>query len=230
MSDICCAVPSADAQVTRKYRRALWIALAVNVTMFAVEIFASWSSGSVSLLADAVDFFGDAANYTISLLVFSLAPVWRSRTAMLKGVSMAAFGVFIVGQIVWAAVHGTVPEAGVMGVVGFVALLANVGVAVLLYAFREGDADMRAVWLCSRNDALGNLAVLLAALGVFGTHTGYPDLLVAAIMATLALLSARTVIAHARRELRESANSGRPRTQHDDHHAGSGDRSPGEIP
>jgi Co/Zn/Cd efflux system component len=201
VSDSCCATPRADAQVTRKYRRALWIALAVNVTMFAVEIIASWRSGSVSLLADAVDFFGDAANYTISLLVFSLAPVWRSRTAMLKGVSMGAFGLFIVAQIVWAAVHGTVPEAGVMGVVGFIALLANVGVAVLLYAFREGDADMRAVWLCTRNDAIGNLAVLLAALGVFGTRTGYPDLLVAAVMATLALLSARTVIAHARREL-----------------------------
>jgi Co/Zn/Cd efflux system component len=201
VSDSCCATPRADTQVTRKYRRALWIALAVNVTLFAVEIIASWRSGSVSLLADAVDFFGDAANYAISLLVFSLAPVWRSRTAMLKGVSMGAFGVFIVGQIVWAAANETVPEAGVMGVVGFVALLANVGVAVLLYAFREGDADMRAVWLCSRNDALGNLAVLLAALGVFGTRTGYPDLLVAAVMAILALLSARTVITHARREL-----------------------------
>lgn len=207
VSDSCCAVPRADARVTRKYRRALWIALAVNVTLFAVEIVASRRSGSVSLLADAVDFFGDAANYAISLLVFSLAPVWRSRTALLKGLSMGAFGVLIIGQIVWAAVHGTVPEAGVMGVVGVIALLANVSVAVLLYTYRDGDADMRAVWLCTRNDAIGNLAVLLAALGVFGTRTGYPDLLVAAVMATLALLAARTVIVHARRELQSSSTS-----------------------
>jgi Co/Zn/Cd efflux system component len=202
MTESDCAVPRADTGINRKYRRALWIALAVNATMFAVEIVAGWRAGSVSLLADAVDFFGDAANYGVSLLLYSFAPVWRSRTALLKGASMAAFGVLVLGQAAWAAAEGTVPEASIMGIVGFTALLANVGVTILLFSFREGDADMRAVWLCSRNDAIGNLAVLVAALGVVGTRTGYPDLLVAVIMATLALLSARTVIRHARRELR----------------------------
>jgi Co/Zn/Cd efflux system component len=190
-----------DAQVTRRYRRALWFALAVNAVMFVVEIVAGWRAGSVSLLADAVDFFGDATNYAISLLVFSLGAVWRSRTALGKGLTMAAYGVFILGKTVWAAVSGTVPHADVMGIVAVIALIGNASVAVTLYAFREGDADMRSVWLCSRNDAIGNLAVLLAAVGVFGTGSGWPDLIVAAGMALLALASAHTVIRHARLEL-----------------------------
>jgi Co/Zn/Cd efflux system component len=120
---------------------------------------------------------------------------------------MAAYGIFILAQTAWVAAHNTVPQAEAMGVVAVVALLANVSVAAVLYRFRDGDADMRSVWLCSRNDALGNLAVLLAALGVFGTGAGWPDLLVALIMAILALTSARTVVLHARRELKAAASS-----------------------
>jgi Co/Zn/Cd efflux system component len=188
-------------------RRALWFALVVNASMFAVEIFVGWRADSVSLLADAVDFFGDAANYAISLFVFSLAAVWRSRTALFKGLMMAAYGIFILAQTAWVSAHNTVPQAEAMGVVAVVALLANVSVAAVLYRFRNGDADVRSVWLCSRNDALGNLAVLLAALSVFGTGAGWPDLLVALIMAILALTSARTVVLHARRELKAVARS-----------------------
>ena len=204
MSDSCChhgcAAP-APSQNPR-YRRVLWAALVVNAFMFVVELAGGLHAGSVSLLADAVDFFGDAANYGLSLLVLGLALSWRARAALLKGLSMGAFGVFVLAQAGWSVAAGTVPEPVTMGVIGALALLANVAVAAMLYAWREGDANMRSVWLCSRNDALGNLAVMAAALGVFGTGRGWPDLAVAAIMAVLALTAARAVIRQARAELR----------------------------
>ena len=183
------------------YRRVLWIALAVNALMFAIEIAAGVRAGSVSLLADAIDFFGDAANYGLTLAVLSLGVVWRARAALVKAASMLAFGVLVLGKALWAVGHGLPPEPLTMGVVGAVALAANVGVAFLLYAFREGDANMRGVWLCTRNDAIGNVAVLLAALGVFGTGTAWPDLLVASGMAALALWSAWAVLHQARGEM-----------------------------
>ena len=183
------------------YRRILWIALVVNTAMFFVEVGAGISAGSMSLLADAVDFLGDAANYGISLWVLGMTLTMRARASMIKAWSMGAFGIWVLGGTIWHAFSGTVPDARAMGVVGTLALAANVGVAVLLYRFRAGDSNMRSVWLCTRNDALGNLAVLLAALGVFGTGTSWPDLLVAAIMGGLALSSAWQVIHHARSEL-----------------------------
>ena len=156
----------------------------------------------MSLLADAVDFFGDAANYGIALLVLGMALRWRARAALLKGISMGAFGVFVLGRAAWSAASGTVPEPVTMGAIGALALLANVSVAAMLYAWREGDANMRSVWLCSRNDAIGNLAVMAAALGVFGTGSAWPDLVVATVMGGLALSAAHTVIRQARAELR----------------------------
>jgi Co/Zn/Cd efflux system component len=193
---------SGTDQISARFRRALWIALALNAAMFCVEIVSGLSAHSVSLLADAVDFFGDAASYGISLFVLSRATVWRSRTALAKGWVMGGYGVFVLAQAALAAAHGVVPQASTMGIVGALALLVNVTVAVLLYAFREGDANMRSVWLCTRNDAIGNLAVLGAALGVLGTGSRWPDLIVAAIMGTLGLTASRSVIAHARQELR----------------------------
>ncbi|HEU4850645.1 MAG TPA: cation transporter [Telluria sp.] len=199
----CCTGSCAPATppVDKQYRRILWIALLVNAAMFGVELAAGWTSGSVSLLADAVDFFGDAANYGVSLFVLALAPVWRSRAAYGKGVTMGLYGLFVLGTAVHHLAAGTVPEAATMGVVGAVALAANVLVAALLYAYRNGDSNMRAVWLCSRNDAIGNVAVMAAALGVSASGAGWPDLLVAAGMGVLGLSSARSVIVHARREL-----------------------------
>jgi len=191
----------AGGTVPPGYRRALWIALAVNAAMALVEIGAGLAAGSVSLLADAVDFVGDAANYGLSLAVLAMALHWRSRVALLKGWTMAGFGVFVLGRAAWSLATGQVPEPVTMGVVGTLALLANVGVALLLYAYRDGDANMRSVWLCTRNDAIGNLAVLAAAAGVFGTGRGWPDLLVAVVMATLALTAARSVLRQARHEL-----------------------------
>jgi cation diffusion facilitator family transporter len=191
-----------EGHVPPGYRRALWVALAVNAAMFLLEVGAGLSSGSVSLLADAVDFFGDAANYGLSLAVLAMALSWRSRAAMLKAASMLLFGAVVLGRALWEAFHGVPPQPVTMGLVGLLALAANLGVAWLLYAYRDGDANMRSVWLCTRNDALGNVAVLLAALGVFGTGSRWPDLAVAAVMAALALSAGLSVVRQARHELR----------------------------
>lgn len=182
-------------------RRALWLALLANAAMFAVEVGSGLASGSVALLADAVDFAGDAASYALSLAVLALAPVWRSRTALLKAAAMGTFGVGVLGLALWRLWHGQPPEPLTMGVVGLAGLLVNLGVAWLLYRFREGDANLRSVWLCSRNDALGNLAVLGAAAGVFGTGRAWPDLAVATFMATLAVTASVAVYRQARNEL-----------------------------
>jgi Co/Zn/Cd efflux system component len=187
------------------YARVLWIALAINFAMFAVEIGAGMRSGSVALLADAIDFFADAANYALTLAVLSLGVAWRARAALVKAASMIVFGVLVLAKAVWGAKLGIAPEPMTMGVVGALALAANLGVAVMLYAFRNGDANMRSVWLCTRNDAIGNVAVMIAALGVFGTGTVWPDLAVASIMAALAIHAGWSVIRHARHELRAHA-------------------------
>jgi Co/Zn/Cd efflux system component len=194
------AVPQAPG-----YARVLWIALAINFAMFAVEIGAGLRSGSVALLADAIDFFADAANYALTLAVLSLGVAWRARAALVKAVSMIAFGVLVLAKAVWGAKLGIAPEPVTMGLVGALALAANLGVAAMLYAFRNGDANMRSVWLCTRNDAIGNAAVMVAALGVFGTGTVWPDIGVASIMAALAIHAGWSVIRHARGELRADA-------------------------
>jgi Co/Zn/Cd efflux system component len=186
-------------------RGALWIALVLNAAMFLVEIGAGLAAESTSLLADSADFLGDAANYGLALAVLSLALVWRARVALVKGISMGLFGLWVAGMTLSHAIAGTVPEPATMGAVGFVALAVNVLVTVILFRFRKGDSNMRAVWICSRNDALGNLAVMAAASGVFVTGTAWPDLAVAAFMAALALWGSAQVIAHARRELRQPA-------------------------
>lgn len=199
----CCSggCTSTQPPVDPAYRRILWIALAVNAGMFGVEVYGGWAAGSVSLLADAVDFFGDAANYAVSLFVLGMAPLWRSRTALIKGLTMGGYGVFVLGAAAWNLASGTVPAHVTMGTIGFVALLANLLVAVLLFSYRNGDSNMRSVWLCTRNDAIGNVAVMLAAFGVFGTGSGWPDIAVAFIMGILGLTAAKTVITQARAEM-----------------------------
>lgn len=202
----CCSGSCASSNpVSPRYRKALWVALVLNALMFAVEIAGGLKSGSVSLLADAVDFAGDAANYGLSLAVLSMGLMWRARAAWVKGVTMGAYGVLVLAKTAWAAALGVPPEPLTMGAVALLALAVNLGVAVMLYAFRNGDANMRSVWLCSRNDAIGNVAVMLAALGVFGTGTAWPDLLVAGVMAALALTASVAVVRHARAELASPA-------------------------
>jgi Co/Zn/Cd efflux system component len=184
------------------WRRALWVALAVNAGMFLLEIVAGVAAGSASLQADALDFLGDSANYAISLTVAGMVLAWRARAALLKGASLGLLGLWVLGSTAWHAYAGTLPRAEVMGVIGLLALLANAGVALMLYRYRTGDANMRSVWICSRNDAIGNAAVLLAAAGVFGTGTGWPDITVATIMAVLGIGGGWQIVRQASAELR----------------------------
>jgi len=189
------------------FRKALWIALWVNLAMFVVEGIASLSSGSVSLMADAIDFFGDSANYILSLTVLSMGMLWRGRAAMVKGITITVFGLAVWARAIWVVQAGITPEPLTMGAVGLLALAANMSVAAILFKFREGDSDMRSVWLCSRNDAISNIAVMVAALGVFGTGTAWPDLVVAAIMGTLAITAGISVVRHARSDIAEARAS-----------------------
>jgi Co/Zn/Cd efflux system component len=192
--------PASQASSPR-YRRILWIALIVNALMFLVEIGAGLKSGSVSLLADSVDFFGDAANYGLALWALSLAAVWGSRVALLKGITMLLFGLAVLARTAWSSWAGEMPEAITMGAIGSLALAANLLVAALLYQYREGNANMRSVWLCTRNDAFGNIAVLFAGIAVWGSGSAWPDLAVALVMAGLAIHSGSQVIRHALAEL-----------------------------
>lgn len=198
----------------RAWRRVLWIALAINVVMFAVEIVAGVAAGSASLKADALDFLGDAANYAISLGVTGMALVWRARAALAKGLSILLFGIWVMVSAGWMAIEGVVPAAETMGLVGMIALLANLACAAMLWRHREGDANRRSVWICSRNDVIGNFAVVAAALGVFGTGTGWPDIAVAAIMGILALSGGWQIICQARHELGERPTFRRTESAH----------------
>ena len=160
------------------------------------------------VLPSFLDFLGDSASYAISLFVLSLAMKWRTGAAMVKGVSMGLFGLWVVGATIWSFIVTGKPSAVIMGSIGMLALIANVFSAFLLYRFREGDANMRSVWLCSRNDAISNIAVMIAASGVFYTGQNWPDLLVAIIMAGLALFASFQVIRHARQEWRQTNDQG----------------------
>lgn len=200
---------AAGASLVRdpRWRRALWIALVVNAAMFFVEVGGGLSAESASLLADAVDFAADAANYGLSLAVLGFAAVWASRVAWLKGWAMALYGLGVLAHAGWLAWHGSAPDATTMGGIGLLALAANLGVAALLYRFRKGDANAESVWLCSRNDALGNAAIVLAALGVFGTGSAWPDLAVAAVIAGLGVSGGIRVLRSARHELKAHAHA-----------------------
>jgi Co/Zn/Cd efflux system component len=206
MADCCCTPPSLDLDPHKGkaaiYRRVLWFVLAINAAMFFVEVGAGLAAGSASLQADALDFLGDAANYGISLLVVGMALRYRALAALAKGATMGAFGLWVVATVIWHAVNGTLPSAFTMSTVGIVALVANAASFGLLWAYRHGDANMRSAWICTRNDVLGNVAVLVAALGVFGSGAGWPDVVVAAIMAALALQASVNVVSQALGELR----------------------------
>jgi Co/Zn/Cd efflux system component len=199
----CCSVPESN-QPDPRFRKALWFALWINLAMFFVEGAASLQSGSVSLLADAIDFFGDSANYVLSLSVLSMGMLWRGRAAMVKGVTMTLFGFAVLGRAIWVAQSGITPEPFTMGAIGLLALVANAVVAITLFKFRAGDSDMRSVWLCSRNDAIGNVAVMAAALGVFGTGTAWPDLAVATVMGLLAITAGVSVVKHAKDDIKQA--------------------------
>jgi len=202
MAKSCCQNPdpAQSAYNNPRWRVILWIALVANAAMFVVEITSGVAADSRALQADALDFFGDAANYAISLGVAGMALAWRARAALLKAATMLAFGLWVIGYAIYGLVVGSSPEPQTMGLIGTLALIVNIAVALLLFRYREGDANMRSVWICSRNDAIGNIAVLAAALGVFGTGQAWPDLLVAGVMAGLAIWGSVEVFNQARGE------------------------------
>ena len=199
MGTSCCddGCSSSGSGPDGRYRRILWVALAINLAMFFVEIVASILSSSVSLRADALDFLGDAANYALALAVFGMTLRWRASAALLKGGVMGAFGLWVAASAVYHAIYATVPRAEVMGVIGVVALTANLAVAALLYRYRQGDSQALSVWLCTRNDALVNIAVIAAGVGVWASDTPWPDIAVAAVIACLGLSSAVRIVRRA---------------------------------
>ena len=188
------------------YRRALWAVIAINGVMFLVEMAAGMLAGSQALKADALDFLGDTVTYCISLFVIGMPLVWRARAALAKGLSLGAMGLWVLGSTVYHVLVLGIPQAEVMGAIGFLALLANLTSVLLLLKFRDGDANVRSVWLCSRNDAIGNVAVIFAASGVWATGTAWPDLIVAGIMVTLFLWSSAQIVRQALTELRTEKN------------------------
>ncbi|MCK8641661.1 cation transporter [Acinetobacter schindleri] len=200
-----CSHESAPIKPNSKFRMALWIALWINLSMFLVELVGGAYAHSSALWADSLDFFGDAVNYGISLAVLGASLYWRATVALIKGLTMAAFGLVVMAKVIYAYLLGIPPEAITMGIIGAIALLANVITAVILYAFRDGDSNMKSVWLCSRNDAIGNVAVIFAAIGVFGTGSLWPDMIVAVIMASLGLTAGYQVVKQALQERRTTA-------------------------
>ena len=176
------------------YKRRLWLVIAINAGMFGVEMTAGQLAQSQALQADALDFAADALTYGISLAVIGASIKVRSNAAMAKGISLLLMGLWVFGSTIYRVFYVGVPAAGIMGGIGFLALSANLASVLILVKYKDGDANVRSVWLCSRNDAIGNVAVMIAALGVWGTSTGWPDLIVAAIMAGLFLTSATQIL------------------------------------
>lgn len=190
------------------YRRALWAVIAINASMFLIEMGAGQIAGSQALKADALDFLGDSATYSMSLFVIGMPLVWRARAALIKGVSLGLMGIWVFGSTAYCVLILGMPQAEIMGAVGLLAFVANVASVLLLLKYRDGDANVRSVWLCSRNDAIGNLAVVLAASGVWATSSAWPDLIVAGILASLFLWSSALIVRQALQELDEQQASG----------------------
>lgn len=199
-----CCDNDANGLTDKKYRKILWLILVLNAGMFIVEVGASYISGSVALMADAVDFFADAFNYAISLYVLNKALATRAKASLIKAATMGLFGLFVIANSIYRAVSQAVPEAEIMGGVGLLALLVNIGSAIILYRHRTGDSNRESVWICSRNDAIGNILVMIAAAVVAFTQNHWPDIMVAFLIATLFLRSAWRISQLAWKELKEA--------------------------
>lgn len=204
MSGSCCGSDAKFDGVSNEFKRALWAVIAINGTMFVVEMAAGAFAGSKALQADALDFFGDTVTYAISLYVIGMSLKVRVTAALAKGLSLGAMGLWVFGSTAYKVLVLGVPSAQIMGGIGLLALTANLVSVWILMRFKDGDANVRSVWLCSRNDAIGNVAVILAAVGVYFTGTAWPDLIVAALMAGLFLWSAAQIIYQARQELADA--------------------------
>ncbi len=187
--------------MSASYKKILWVIIAINFTMFVVEMVASQYSNSMALRADALDFLADSLTYTISLLVIGMSLRTRAKAALFKGILLAVLGVWVFGSTLYRVFILGVPNEMIMGTIAILAFSANVVSALLLMKYRDGDANVRSVWLCSRNDAIANLAVLAAAVMVFYSQSPWPDLVVAFIMSGLFLHSSWSIIRQAREEM-----------------------------
>lgn len=203
----CCAASLKFDGISPDYMRRLWLVIAINAAMFLMEMAAGTVASSQALRADALDFLADATTYGISLAVIGASVRTRSAAAVLKGTSLSLMAAWVLGSTAYHAFVIDVPKAEVMGTIGVLALFANLASVLILVRYKDGDANVRSVWLCSRNDAIGNVAVMIAALGVWGMATAWPDLIVAAIMAALFLTSSMQILRQAWREYRAGANS-----------------------
>jgi len=206
----CCGQATFDG-MSEAYKKRLKIVILLNAAMFIVEMAAGQAARSQALQADALDFLADALTYGISMAVIGASLKTRSVAAAFKGASLLLMGLWVFGSTVWRFFTAGVPEAPVMGVIGLMALAANLATVLLLVSYKDGDANVRSVWLCSRNDAIGNVAVMVAALGVWGSSAAWPDLAVAFVMASLFLSSAFQILAQSWREFRAGeAEAGAP--------------------
>jgi Co/Zn/Cd efflux system component len=204
----CCDHDAGDTSfdgASAVYRRVLLIVIALNAGMFVAEIVAGVAAGSLALFADSLDFAADAATYGITLLVIGKSVRVRTNAALAKGLSLAVMAALVLGGTGWRVLVQGTPDSMTMGTVALAALAVNATSVALLLKWREGDANVRSVWLCSRNDAIGNVLVLVAASGVFATGTGWPDLAVAAAMAALFLNSSMKIVRQAFAERAASA-------------------------
>ena len=204
MSHDCCAHDKTFDGSDPAFLRILWIIITLNGGMFVTEMIAGHEAGSQSLLADALDFAADTLTYSISLWAIGRPQSVRSTAALFKGYSLFTMALYVVGSTLYKIMCHATPVAETMGLVAILAFAANVISVLLLYKWRNGDANIRSVWLCSRNDAIGNVAVLLAAIGVFGTGTAWPDLIVAGLMAGLFLRGSWQIVKHATAERRSA--------------------------
>lgn len=191
--------------VSVEYRKVLWICLVANAVMFIAQMIASYAAHSVSLLANSADFFSDAANYGISLYVLNLSLRQKAKASLFKGISLGLVGLWVAFETLHHALQPELPEPLLMTIISVVALAVNVGCAVLLYKYRGGDSNRESVWICSRNDAIGNIAVMIAAAGVFASSTIWPDIIVAVILGWLAISGAVRIIKSAKKELNHVA-------------------------
>lgn len=210
----CCGNDAKFDGVSDDYKRRLWIVIAINAAMFIIEMGAGRLAHSQALQADALDFLGDALTYGVSLAVIGASIRARTNAAIAKGLSLLLMGLWVFAATLYRIYNGDVPDAHVMGTIGALALVANLASVLILLRYKDGDANVRSVWLCSRNDAIGNIIVMIAALGVWGAASRWPDLIVATLMASLFVWSAFQIIQQARREQRDdSAHASMPTHQ-----------------
>jgi Co/Zn/Cd efflux system component len=207
MGGQCCGEDLKFDGMSVAFKLSLWAVIAINAVMFVIEMTAGFASSSQALKVDALDFLGDTITYGLSLYVIGMPGVWRARAALFKGASLAAMGLWVLGSTFYFTLSNNLPEAQIMGSIGALALAANLLSVVILLKYRNGDSNVRSVWLCSRNDTIGNVAVIMAAGGVWGTGTAWPDLTVAVIMASLFLWSSVSIIRQAREEISTSQDA-----------------------